>query len=156
MGKNQTFGQGCADVVNLDIEYGVNVLLTGSSHNIWRTHLFSHSAGCPEVPLTKTKDGANPACVDKSDRRVFVHGEGLVQAHAGAGGKTKASKRAIPCDPESDGEAAHYLAPNTCGVSNVSGFVRLNVSKNALAAEYVLGKTKETLEPYSFTFVKDK
>lgn len=156
MGKNQTFGQGCADVVNLDIEYGVNVLLTGSSHNIWRTHLFSHSDDCPEVPLTKTKDGANPACVDKSNNAVFRYGQGLIQAHAGAGGKTSASKRAIPCDPESDGEAAHYLAPNTCGVSNVSGFVRLNVSKQELAADYVLGKSKEVIEPYSFMFTKGK
>lgn len=155
MGKNQSFGQGCADVVNLGVEYGVNVLLTGSSHNIWRTHLFSHSKDCPEVPLTKTKDGANPACVDKSDRNVFVHGQGLVQAHAGAGGKTKASKRAIPCDPQSDGEAAHYLAPKTCGVNNVTGFVRLDVSANELSADYVLTKSKTLFEPYSFKFVKD-
>lgn len=154
MGKNQSFGQGCADVVNLDIEYGVNILLTGSSHNIWRTHLFSHSDACPEVPLTTTKEGANPACVDKSTNTVFVHGSGLVQAHAGAGGKTSASKRAIPCDPESDGEAAHYLAPGTCGVSNVSGFVQLSVSAKELRADYIVTQTQTILEPYSFRFVK--
>jgi len=154
MGKNQTFGQGCADVVNLGVEYGVNVLMTGSSHNIWRTHLFSHSTECPEVPLTKTKDGANSACVDKSGNTVFMHGSGLVQAHAGAGGKTSASKRAIPCDPNSDGEAAHYLAPNTCGVSHVSGYVELNVSSNELRADYRLTQSNKLFEPYSFKFIK--
>ena len=154
MGKNQSFGQGCADVVNLDIEYGVNVLLTGSSHNIWRTHLFSHSNLCTEVPLTTTKDGANPACVNKQGSDQFVHGSGLIQAHAGAGGKTKASKRAIPCDPDSDGEAAHYLAPETCGVNNVSGYVQLNVSATELNADYILTKSKTIFEPYSFKFIK--
>ncbi len=156
MGKNQSFGQGCADVVNLGVEYGVNVLLTGSSHNIWRTHLFSHSEGCPEIPLTTNKEGANPACVDKRDNAVFTHGQGLVQAHAGAGGKTSASKRALPCDPESDGEAEHYLAPQTCGVSNVSGFVRLKVSPQELSIDYLLSKSKTLFEPYSFKFIKGK
>ena len=37
MGKNQSFDKGCEDVVNLNIQEGVSVMLTGSSHNIWRT-----------------------------------------------------------------------------------------------------------------------
>ena len=154
MGKNQTFGQGCEDVVNLNIEAGVNVLLTGSSHNIWRTYLLRHSEKCPEVPLTKTAEGANPDCADKSNGSVFIHGLGLVQAHAGAAGKISASKQALPCDPENDGEAAHYLAPGTCGIDDVTGFVRLNVSEHELSADYLLTKYKKQLEPYSFKFIK--
>lgn len=154
MGKNQTFGQGCEDVVNLDIEEGVNILLTGSSHNIWRTYLLRHSEQCPTVPLTTVADGANPHCADKLNGSVFENGSGLVQAHAGAAGKSTASKRALPCDAENDGEAAHYLAPGTCGIDDVTGFVRLNVSEHELSVDYLFTKHKTRLEPYSFKFIK--
>ncbi|WP_426358337.1 metallophosphoesterase [Pseudocolwellia sp. HL-MZ19] len=154
MGKNQSFGQGCEDVINLNIEQGVNVFLSGSSHNIWRTHLLSHSEACPQVPLTTTANGANPACVIDRTSSTFTYGAGLVQAHAGAGGKLSASKRAIPCDPKSDGEAAHYLAPNSCGTHNVPGFVELSVSEQELTAKYKLIKSNTYFEPYGFKFVK--
>lgn len=154
MGKNQNFGQGCQDIVNLDIESGVNILLTGSSHNIWRTYLLRHSKHCPQIPLTHKANGANPICAYKNNVNTFKYGEGLVQAHAGAGGKTSASKVAIPCDPRSDGEAAHYLAPKTCGVNNVAGFVRLNVSEHELKASYILTQHDKTFKPYEFKFIK--
>jgi hypothetical protein len=154
MGKNQSFGQGCEDVINLDIEQGVNMFLSGSSHNIWRTHLLSHSNACPQVPLTTTADGANPACVIDRKSSTFEYGAGLVQAHAGAGGKLSASRIAIPCDPKKDGEAAHYLAPGSCGINNVPGFVQLSVSEKEISAKYLLTESNTYLEPYSFKFVK--
>lgn len=154
MGKNQSFGQGCEDVINLNIEEGVNIFLSGSSHNIWRTHLLSHSNECPEVPLTTKPDGANPACVADNTNSIFEYGTGLVQAHAGAGGKSTASNGAVPCDPENDGEAAHYLAPGSCGTNDVSGFVQLLVSEQELSAQYLLTESHTYLEPYSFKFIK--
>ena len=154
MGKNQSFGQGCEDVVNLSIKEGVSIMFTGSSHNIWRTHLLAHSEKCSHVPLTKKATGANPDCAIKNELNTYKRGSGMLQAHAGAGGKTSASKQAPPCDPRSDGEAAHYLAPGTCKKDNVPGFVRLKVTETHLSGEYVLTQKNKILEPYSFTFIK--
>lgn len=153
MGKNQSFA-GCEDILNLNIEHGVNVMLTGSSHNIWRTHLLRYSENCAWVPTTSTAVGANPECAFSNDESRFVHGSGLVQAHAGAAGKLSASTQAVPCDPSKDGEAAHYLAEGSCGIDNVPGFVRLSVTENELVGEYVLTDTLELLEPYSFRFYR--
>lgn len=154
MGKNQSFGQGCEDVLNLNIEQGVNIFFSGSSHNIWRTHLLSHWSECPLLPLTTRSDGANPNCVLDPETSTFEHGSGMVQAHAGAGGKVSASKRAVPCDPINDGEAAHYLAPNTCVADDVPGFVQLTVTENELRAEYFLSQTNDYFIPYAFKFIK--
>ena len=154
MGKNQSFGQGCEDVLNLNIDEGVNVFFSGSSHNIWRTHLLSHSDACPTLPLTTKVDGANPDCVLYPETSTFEYGSGMVQAHAGAGGKVSASNRAVPCDPSSDGEAAHYLAPDACVADDVPGFVQLTVTDKELNAEYFLSETKDYLLPYAFKFIK--
>lgn len=154
MGKNQSFGKGCEDVVNLNVQSGVNIMLTGSSHNIWRTRLLRYAPKCSHLPLTHKATGANPACAEQSEGNVFLHGSGLIQAHAGAAGKTSASKRAIPCDIKNDGEAAHYLAPGTCGINDVPGFVQLDIGAKELKAEYYLSQKRQHMELYGFKFFK--
>lgn len=154
MGKNRRYSKGCEDIVNLDIEAGVNILLTANSHNVWRTHLLRHTKHCPRVPLTNTASGANPACSNKNTSNVFKYGSGLVQAHAGAAGQLSANKNATPCNTRKDGEAAHYLAAGTCGVNSVTGFVRLNITEKELSASYILTGHKKTLKPYAFKIVK--
>ena len=89
MGKNQSFvdSQGLIDLAS---NYGVNVLMTGSSHNIWRTKLLKISNDCSSIPLTTEADGANLACVGNIGNSNYKKSDGLIQAHVGVAGKTAA------------------------------------------------------------------
>lgn len=157
MGKNQSFkdSQGMIDLAS---KYNVNVLLTASSHNVWRTKpLKVNKTTCPTIALTTSSSGANPNCVGNQDNKRYKKTDGLIQAHVGVAGKTSAiSLKKYPdaCDPESDGEVKHYVADNTCVTDAITGVVTLTIEKNYLKGDFV--KIDGSLfEPYSFIIEKE-
>ena len=152
MGKNQSFidSQGMIDLAS---KYGVNVLLTASSHNIWRTKpLKTNDDTCTSIALTTTSLGANANCVGNHDNKTYKKSDGLIQAHVGVAGKTSAlntNKYPDACDPNADGEVRHYLAEGTCIKTAITGIVSLTITKKSLRGDFL--KTDGSLfKPYSF------
>ncbi len=157
MGKNKKFlnSQG---MIDLAAKYGVNVLLTASSHNVWRTKpLKLNNATCPSIALTTSPSGANPNCVGNQDNRNYKKSDGLIQAHVGVAGKTLAidvEKYPDACDPNADGEVKHYLADNTCVTDLITGIVSLRIEKDYLRGEF-LNTDGSLFEPYTFIIKRD-
>ena len=152
MGKNQKFVDS-QPMIDLTSKYNVNVLLTASSHNIWRTKpLKKNGTTCPSIALTTKASGANPYCVGNQDNKRYKKSDGLIQAHAGVAGKTlgiNLEKYPDACDPNVDGEVKHYLAEGTCTVDAITGIVILKITKKSLHGDFL--KTDGNLfEPYSF------
>jgi len=157
MGKNQSFvdSQGMIDLAS---KYNVNVLLTASSHNIWRTKpLKINETTCPSISLTTSSSGANPNCVGNQHNKMYKKTDGLIQAHIGVAGKTSAlnlEKYPDACDPNADGEVKHYLADGTCVTDAITGIVTLTIKKEYLKGDFL--KTDGSLfEPYSFIIKND-
>lgn len=153
MGKNQSFvdSQGMIDLAS---KYNVNVLLTASSHNIWRTKpLKINTTTCPSISLTTLPSGANPNCVGNQHHKIYKKTDGLIQAHVGVAGKTSAlSLKKYPdaCDPNADGEVKHYLADGTCITDAITGIVTLTIQKKSLKGDF-LKIDGSVFEPYSFS-----
>ncbi|QWX85245.1 metallophosphoesterase [Cellulophaga sp. HaHaR_3_176] len=152
MGKNQSFvdSQGMIDLAS---KYNVNVLLTASSHNIWRTKpLKINGSSCTSISLTTTAEGANPACVGNTDNKMYKKSDGLIQAHVGVAGKTSAlslQKYPDACNANADGEVKHYVAEGTCLTEAISGIVSLTIKKEVLQGDFL--KTDGSFfEPYTF------
>ena len=152
MGKNQSFvdSQGMIDLAS---KYNVNVLLTASSHNIWRTKpLKINETTCTSIALTTSASGANPNCVGNQNNKIYKKTDGLIQAHVGVAGKTSGlnlEKYPDACDPNTDGEVRHYLADSTCVTDAITGIVTLTIKKEYLSGDFL--KTDGSLfEPYSF------
>ena len=152
MGKNQSFvdSQGMIDLAS---KYNVNVLLTASSHNIWRTKpLKINETTCTSIALTNSASGANPNCVGNQNNKIYKKTDGLIQAHVGVAGKTSGlnlEKYPDACDPNTDGEVRHYLANSTCVTDAITGIVTLTIKKEYLSGDFL--KTDGSLfEPYSF------
>lgn len=156
MGKNQSFVDS-QDLIDLAGKYGVNVLITGSSHNIWRTKPLQLNKDCPSIALTKNTNGANQACVGNQDNHYYKKSDGLIQAHAGVSGKTNALKLIKypdACDPNADGEVKYYAAKNTCVTNAITGIVSLSITSNKLTGKFVKIDGSE-FEPYTFVISKD-
>ena len=157
MGKNQSFldSQGLIDLAST---YGVNLLMTGSSHNIWRTKPLRTDQGeCPSIALTTHADGANPACVGNFGNTHYKKSEGLIQVHAGVAGKTSAlnlKKYPDACDPKADGEVMHYAADDTCVTKPITGIVSLEITETTLRGDFIQ-VDGNVFEPYSFEVKRD-
>lgn len=153
MGKNQSFvdSQGMIDLAS---KYNVNVLLTASSHNIWRTKpLKINATTCPSIALTTISSGANPNCVGSQHNHIYKKTDGLIQAHVGVAGKTSGlnlEKYPDACDPSADGEVRHYLADDTCITDPMTGIVIVTVTEETLSGDF-LKIDGSLFEPYSFT-----
>ncbi len=152
MGKNQSFADS-QDLIDLASTYGVNILITGSSHNIWRTKPLRIDADrCPTIALTTNAQGANPACVGNRGNTHYKKSDGLIQAHVGVAGKTWAldlEKYPDACDPKADGEVTYYVADGTCVTSAIAGIVSLKITKKTLSGDFI--KTDGSVfAPYSF------
>lgn len=156
MGKNQSFvnSQGLIDLAST---YGVNILMTGSSHNIWRTKPLKINDNCPSISLTKNATGANPACVGNIGNTNYKKSDGLIQTHVGVAGKTSAiSLKKYPdaCNPKADGEVMHYAAQGTCLTSAITGIVSLKITNKKLSGQFI--KTDGSIfKPYSFVLEKE-
>lgn len=151
MGKNQSFvdSQG---LINLASTYGVNILMTGSSHNIWRTKPLKLRDNCSSIALTTNADGANAACVGNTDNHYYKKTDGLIQTHVGVAGKTSAiSLKKYPdaCNANKDGEVKYYAAEGTCVTSAITGVVSLKITKERLSGKFI--KIDGSIfKPYSF------
>lgn len=157
MGKNQSFADS-QGLIDLASAYGVNVLMTGSSHNIWRTKPLKIDADrCPTIALTTGAQGANPDCVGNFRNTNYKKSDGLIQAHAGVAGKAKAlnlNKYPDACDPKADGEVKHYAADGSCVTSGFAGVVSLKITATTLSGEFI--KTDGSVfKPYSFVIKRD-
>jgi len=157
MGKNQSFSDS-QDLIDLASTYGVNILTTGSSHNIWRTKPLKIDADhCPNIALATDAQGANPACVGNHGNTYYKESDGLIQAHNGVAGKTNpfdVEKYPDACDPGVDGEVVHYAADGTCVTSAITGIVSLRITEETLRGEFI--KTDGTVfEPYTFVVERD-
>lgn len=155
MGKNQSFvnSQGLIDLAS---KYGVNVLMTGSSHNIWRTKPLKINEKCTSIALTTKPNGANSACVGNVDNHNYKKEDGLIQTHVGVAGKTSAiSLKKYPdaCNPKADGEVKYYVAENTCVTKAITGIVSLKITKEKLSGEFIK-IDGSVFEPYSFIVKK--
>jgi hypothetical protein len=158
MGKNKTFTD-CQDIVDLDAQAGVNVLIDGSSHNVWRTKILKQGAGCPSIALTTSPTGGNPACAKDNESSVYRDGDGLVNAHAGAAGKTSASSPGANCDPAQDGEVKHYARPGACYVDGTPGLVSMTFTATTLGAVYLPSRPPPAgvdLSKYAFTITRER
>lgn len=156
MGKNQSFADS-QDLIDLASTYGVNILTTASSHNIWRTKPLKIDADrCPTIALTTDAQGANPECVGNRGNTHYKESDGMIQAHVGVAGKTHAfdlEKYPDACDPKVDGEVVHYVADGTCVTSAITGVVSLRFTAKTLSGEFI--KTDGSIfAPY--TFVVDR
>lgn len=157
MGKNQSFtdSQGLIDLAS---SYGVNILATGSSHNLWRTKPLKIDAErCPKIALTTDAQGANPDCVGNSGNTHYKKSDGLIQTHVGVAGKSWAlnlNKYPDACDPNADGEVKYYAADRTCITSALAGVVSLKITEKTLRGDFI--KTDGSVfEPYSFVVERD-
>ncbi|EDM43988.1 hypothetical protein SCB49_10372 [unidentified eubacterium SCB49] len=152
MGKNQSFVDSQA-MIDLASKYEVNVLLTASSHNIWRTKpLKTNKTNCSSIALTTSASGANPNCVGNQNNKMYHKDDGLIQAHVGVAGKTlglNLEKYPDACDPDTDGEVRHYLADDTCVTDAITGIVTLTIKKEQLSGDF-LKVDGSLFEPYSF------
>lgn len=157
MGKNQSFSDS-QGLIDLAATYGVNVILTGSSHNVWRTKPLSISDECPSILLTTNVAGANPACVGNNGNTFYSKSDGLIQAHVGVSGKTwgveNNSNYSQACDPEADGEVKYYLADGTCTTSAITGIVSLTITNQMLKGDFIK-IDNSVFEPYSFQVIKN-
>ncbi|WP_055443355.1 metallophosphoesterase [Lacinutrix himadriensis] len=157
MGKNQSFvdSQG---MIDLAAKYNVNVLLTASSHNIWRTKpLKLNETTCTSIALTTSASGANPNCVGSQNNKMYKKSDGLIQAHVGVAGKTSAlnlEKYPDACDPNADGEVKYYLAEDTCVTDAITGIVSLTIKKESLSGDF-LKIDGSLFEPYAFVIEND-
>ncbi len=151
MGKNKTFDD-CEAIVNLDAQAGVNVLIDGSSHNVWRSKQLQQSADCPTITLTGSSGGANPACAKDSPDSVYQAAGGLINAHAGTAGKDSASD-GPNCDAAIDSEVLHYAKDGACYIDGVTGIFSANFTATTLTGEFLL-VSGETLPDYKFTIVR--
>ncbi|WP_405569333.1 metallophosphoesterase [Winogradskyella sp. Asnod2-B02-A] len=157
MGKNQSFvdSQGMIDLAS---KYNVNVLLTASSHNIWRTKpLKTNETTCTSIALTTSSSGANPNCVGNKNNKMYKKTDGLIQAHVGVAGKTSGlnlEKYPDACDPNADGEVRHYLAEDTCVTDAITGIVSLTIKKDYLSGDF-LKIDGSLFMPYSFIIEKN-
>ncbi|WP_405266590.1 metallophosphoesterase [Cellulophaga sp. Ld12] len=157
MGKNQSFidSQGMIDLAST---YNVNVLLTASSHNVWRTKpLKINDTNCSSIALSTSPNGANPHCVGSEDNQHYKKTDGLIQAHVGVAGKTKGldlKKYPDACNPNADGEVLHYLADGTCTTDAITGIVSLKISANSIQGNF-LKIDGSLFDPYSFTIEKN-
>ena len=157
MGKNQSFADS-QDLIDLASTYGVNILITGSSHNIWRTKPLKIDADrCPTIALTTDAQGANPACVGNHGNTHYKKSDGLIQTHDGVAGKTNAfdlEKYPDACDPKVDGEVMYYAADGTCVTSAITGIVSLRITEKSLSGEFI--KTDGSVfVPYTFVVERD-
>ncbi|GHC59324.1 metallophosphoesterase [Ulvibacter litoralis] len=152
MGKNQSFVNS-QEMIDLASKYNVNVLLTASSHNIWRTKpLKINETDCSSIALTTSPSGANPNCVGNQDNKMYKKSDGLIQAHVGVAGKTTGldlKKYPDACDPNADGEVRHYLADGTCVTDAIPGIVTLTIKKKSLSGDF-LKVDGSLFDPYSF------
>ncbi len=152
MGKNQSFSDS-QDLINLASKYGVSILMTGSSHNLWRTKpLKIDPDHCPSIALTTEAQGANPGCVGHHGNTHYAKSDGLIQTHVGVAGKTSAinlEKYPDACDPLADGEVKHYLAEGTCVTSAITGVVSLTITDKTLSGEFIR-VDGSIFAPYSF------
>lgn len=157
MGKNQSFADS-QGLIDLASTYGVNILMTGSSHNIWRTKPLKLDADrCPTIALTTDAQGANPACVGNIGNTHYKKSDGLIQAHVGVAGKTNGlnlKKYPDACDPKADGEVKHYAADGSCVTSDFAGVVSLKITATTLRGDFI--KTDGSVfRPYSFVVERD-
>ncbi len=151
MGKNKTFDD-CEAIVNLDAQAGVNVLVDGSSHNVWRTKQLAQSTDCPTITLTGSSGGANPACAKDTPDSVYQASGGLINAHAGTAGKDSASD-GPNCDATIDSEVAYYAKDGACYIDGVTGIFAATFTATTLTGEFVL-VDGNTLPDYKFTVVR--
>ena len=157
MGKNQSFSDS-QGLIDLASTYGVNILTTGSSHNVWRTKPLRIDADrCPSIALTSSAQGANPACVGNLGKTHYKVSDGLIQAHNGVAGKTNPfdlEKYPDACDPKVDGEVVHYLADGTCTTDAITGIVSLKITEKTLSGQFI-HTDGSVFEPYTFVIQRD-
>jgi len=157
MGKNLRF-RDCQSIVDLDAKMGVNLILDGSSHSVWRTHPLKISGKCPTIKLSNSPVGANPECVLEGVRKrtrstpfrgydEYFETDGLINLHAGTGGKRGNPGYPDLCNPSRDSEVKHYGVRKTCRRGDQpSGILKLEFTSKQLIGRFVQDDGSEFLQ----------
>jgi calcineurin-like phosphoesterase family protein len=126
-----------SELLNLLVDYRVDLVLHGHDHTYQRTVQLGLSPGCPAVPVDRGFD--EDCVVDDGADRSYRSGEGPVFVVVGSG-----TGRLYPL-LDSDADARYIAAAMGANRKPTSGFLKLTVD-----AESVSGRFVKTSGPSSF------